>query len=211
MTNWSPPRATISPGPQFDESSACALCYTSGTTGKPKGVLYTHRSTLLHALWRLAARRHRDAAPRCRLPGRADVPRLRLERALCRADERRQAGLPGPQLDGASLYELFEAEGVTLEPRRADGLARLRELSARQQRKRARRCAASLSGGAAVPPALIEAFEATRHHVIQGWGMTEMSPLGTVATLKAQASRRSTCRATRDQARNRAGRCSASR
>jgi fatty-acyl-CoA synthase len=93
--------------------------------------------------------------------------------------------LPGPRLDGASLYELFEAEGVTLSlgvPIIWLGLEA--HLTANQLR-----CSTLnriLSGGSAIPPSLIEALE-DRHgiNVIQGWGMTEMSPLGSTSVLKA--------------------------
>ena len=71
--------------PEFDEWSASALCYTSGTTGKPKGVLYSHRSTVLHAYGVSLPDAIPSVEPRHGLPDRADVPRLRLERAVCRA------------------------------------------------------------------------------------------------------------------------------
>jgi len=93
--------------------------------------------------------------------------------------------LPGPRLDGPSLYELFEAEGVTMSlgvPTVWLGFeAHLAATGAR--------CSTLqwiLSGGAAVPPTLIEAFEHRGIHIRQGWGMTEMSPLGTTAALKAK-------------------------
>ena len=120
--------------PEFDEWTASALCYTSGTTGRPKGVLYTHRSTLLHAygvsLPDGIPASSRDAicpvvpmfhACGWSVPYYAPMNGVKLV-------------LPGPYLDGASLYELFEAEGVTLEPRRADRLARLRGASERDRR-----------------------------------------------------------------------------
>ena len=116
--------------------------------------------------------------------------------------------LPGPHLDGASLYELFEAEGVTLEPRRADGVARLRGASAAT----GARCSTLrriLSGGSAVPPSMFEAFDRRGITVCQGWGMTEMSPVGTTALLMAKHADLDPARCSRS-ARSRAGRCSAS-
>ncbi len=120
--------------PEFDEWTASALCYTSGTTGRPKGALYSHRSTLLHAYGASLP----DAIP------------VSARDAICPVVPMFHACgwgvpyfapmngaklvLPGPHLDGASLYELFEAEGVTLEPRRADRVARLRGASERDRR-----------------------------------------------------------------------------
>ena len=81
--------------PSFDENTASALCYTSGTTGRPKGVLYSHRSTVLHAyaiaLPDVLALRATDPHP----AGRADVPRQRLGHSLCRGADRRGAGAAG--------------------------------------------------------------------------------------------------------------------
>ncbi|HEX5454800.1 MAG TPA: long-chain-fatty-acid--CoA ligase [Stellaceae bacterium] len=172
--------------PEFDERSAASLCYTSGTTGRPKGALYGHRSTVLHA-FALAmpdatAMSARDAV----------CPVVPLFHACgwgvpyAAAMTGAKLVLPGPHLDGASLYELFEAEGVTLSlgvPTVWLGFeAHLTERNL---------CCSSLnrvlSGGSAVPLALIEAFE-NRHRitVIQGWGMTEMSPLGSGAVPKAK-------------------------
>ena len=101
--------------PSFDERTASSLCYTSGTTGNPKGVLYSHRSTVLHRYGAGAARRARPLGARRDPAGGADVPRQCLGHALRRADgPARSWCSPAPQLDGASLYELFEKEKVTL-------------------------------------------------------------------------------------------------
>jgi fatty-acyl-CoA synthase len=92
---------------------------------------------------------------------------------------------PGARLDGASLHELFEAEGVTLSlgvPTVWLGF----EAYMREKKLRCSTLRGVLSGGSAVPPSLIEAFEARGIDMVQGWGMTEMSPLGTVSTLKAK-------------------------
>jgi fatty-acyl-CoA synthase len=171
--------------PEFDEWTASALCYTSGTTGKPKGVLYTHRSTLLHAYGVSMP----DAIPASSddticpvvpmfhacgwsVPYYAPMNGTRLV-------------LPGPYLDGASLYELFEAEGVTLclgVPTVWLGFeAHLAASGARCSTLRR-----VLSGGSAVPPSMITAFERHGIGVCQGWGMTEMSPVGTTAVLKGK-------------------------
>src|SRR5579862_3774138 len=100
--------------PDFDERTAAALCYTSGTTGHPKGVLYSHRSTLLHALG--------ASLPSAIPMTAADVvcPIVPLFHACGWATaytapmNGAKLVYPGPKLDGASLYELFEAEGVTI-------------------------------------------------------------------------------------------------
>jgi acyl-CoA synthetase (AMP-forming)/AMP-acid ligase II len=171
--------------PEFDEFSASALCYTSGTTGRPKGVLYTHRSTVLHAYGASLP----DAIPVS--AGDVVCPVVPMFHACAwsvpyvAAMNGVKLVLPGPRLDGASLYELFEAEGVTMSlgvPTVWLGFeAHLAQTGARCSTLRR-----ILSGGAAVPPSMIQAFDRRGIQVTQGWGMTEMSPLGTAAVLKAK-------------------------
>src|SRR5437899_1993322 len=172
--------------PEFDEWTAAALCYTSGTTGEPKGALYAHRSTVLHA-FALAmpdatAISARDAVCPVVPMFHACAWGVPYAAAMTGA----KLVLPGPRLDGASLYELFEAEGVTLSlgvPTIWLGF----EAHLATNNLRCTSLSRILSGGSAVPPALIDAFE-NRHGitVIQGWGMTEMSPLGSAAVPKAK-------------------------
>jgi fatty-acyl-CoA synthase len=171
--------------PEFDELTAAALCYTSGTTGKPKGALYSHRSTVLHAFGISLP----DAIP---ISARDTVcPVVPLFHAcgwgIAYAAPMNGAKLvlPGPRLDGRSLYELFEAEGVTVSlgvPTVWLGFEAYLAASGTL-------CSTLrwvLSGGSAVPPSLIEAFESRGILMRQGWGMTEMSPLGTTAALKGK-------------------------
>src|SRR5437763_5491407 len=172
--------------PVFDEWTASALCYTSGTTGKPKGALYSHRATVLHA-WALAspdatAMSARDAV--CPVVPMFHACAWGVPYAAAMSGAK--LVLPGPRLDGASLYKLFEAEGVTLSlgvPTVWLGF----EAHLTANNLRCTSLNRILSGGSAVPPALIDAFE-NRHgiQVIQGWGMTEMSPLGTAAVPNAK-------------------------
>ncbi|MBV9826913.1 MAG: long-chain fatty acid--CoA ligase [Alphaproteobacteria bacterium] len=171
--------------PDLDERFAAALCYTSGTTGRPKGALYSHRSTVLHAFGL--------ASPDATSMSARDVvcPVVPMFHACAwgvpyaAAMNGTKLVLPGPRLDGASLYELFEAEGVTL----ALGVPTIWlgfEAHLTANKLTCSSLNRILSGGSAVPLSLIDAFE-NRHKisVIQGWGMTEMSPLGTAAVPKA--------------------------
>ncbi len=174
--------------PEFDERTASALCYTSGTTGNPKGVLYSHRSTVLHAYGASLP----DAIPVS--AGEVVCPVVPMFHACAWSVPYTapmngvKLVLPGRHLDGASLYELFETEGVTMSlgvPTVWLGFeAHLAATDARCSTLRR-----ILSGGSAVPPSLIAAFERRGIAVTQGWGMTEMSPLGTTAVLKAKHAR----------------------
>jgi acyl-CoA synthetase (AMP-forming)/AMP-acid ligase II len=171
--------------PEFDERTAAALCYTSGTTGHPKGVLYSHRSTVIHAL--AASLPH--AIPMTASDVVCPIVPLFHACGWATAYTAPMNGAklvwPGARLDGPSLCELFNAEGVTLSlgvPTVWLGFeAYLRETGATCATLRG-----VLSGGSAVPPSLMAAFEARGIDMVQGWGMTEMSPLGTVSALKAK-------------------------
>ncbi|MBK7765080.1 MAG: fatty-acid--CoA ligase [Sulfuritalea sp.] len=170
--------------PEFDENTASSLCYTSGTTGNPKGVLYSHRSTVLHAYGSSLPDSLGASARDSILPA---VPMFHVNAwGLPYACPLTGAKLvmPGPHLDGASLYSLFEEEGVTLSagvPTIWLGL--LQYLQANKLKlSTVRRL---VIGGSAAPPAMISAFdEQFGVTVLHAWGMTEMSPLGTVNTCK---------------------------
>jgi fatty-acyl-CoA synthase len=170
--------------PVLDENAASSLCYTSGTTGSPRGALFSHRSTVLHSFSMCMADFLALSSQESLCPV---VPMFHVNgwgcpygAAMCGA----RLVLPGPHLDGAALHALLEAEQVTL----ASGvptiwLGLLKHLEETGGRLSSLRRA--VVGGAAPPLALIEAFE-DRYgvSVIQGWGMTEMSPVGTIGTLK---------------------------
>ena len=170
--------------PELDERSAVALCYTSGTTGNPKGALYSHRSTVLHAYAAALPDAMGASALDAILPV---VPMFHVNAwglpYVCPMVGAKLV-LPGPALDGKSLYELFEAEGVTYSagvPTVWLGL--LQYVTVNQLRfstfKR------TVIGGSACPPAMIRTFrEDYGVDVIHAWGMTELSPLGTLSRLQ---------------------------
>jgi acyl-CoA synthetase (AMP-forming)/AMP-acid ligase II len=172
--------------PDIDERSAASLCYTSGTTGKPKGVLYSHRSTVLHAFGActvdsLAVARRETAL--------LVVPMFHVNAwsmPYAAAMSGARLVLPGPALDGASVYSLLRDERVTLalgvptvwlmllQHVSTTGLKPYAELALQRV----------VIGGAAVPRAMIEAFENDFGAVVvHAWGMTETSPVGTVNNL----------------------------
>ena len=172
------------PWPQFDERSAAALCYTSGTTGNPKGVLYSHRSTLLHAYGAALPDALSLSARDCVLPV---VPMFHVNAwGLPYSCSMTGAKLvfPGGALDGKSVYDLIEGEGVTM----AAGvptvwLGLLNHMA--QEKVQFSTLDRTVIGGSACPPAMIRAFKDQYGvTVLHAWGMTEMSPLGTVCNLK---------------------------
>ena len=172
--------------PSFDENTAACLCYTSGTTGNPKGVLYSHRSTVLHAIVGATPDVLNASARDCILPV---VPMFHVNAwGLVYVAPMTGAKLvfPGPGLDGKSLYELFEAEQVTLSagvPTVWQGLLAYVEGNGLKFSSMRR----SAIGGSACPPAMIAKFrDAYDVQVIHAWGMTEMSPIGTAAAFKAK-------------------------
>ncbi|HET7260402.1 MAG TPA: 3-(methylthio)propionyl-CoA ligase [Casimicrobiaceae bacterium] len=172
--------------PDLDETSACGLCYTSGTTGNPKGVLYSHRSTVLHAL-------------AIALPDVANLGAKSVVLPIVPMFHVNAWGLPytaplvgaklvfpGAALDGKSLYALFEDEGVThsagvptvwlgmIDYMKTNGLAfsTFRE---------------TIIGGSACPPAMMRTLREDFGVVVKhGWGMTETSPVATAGAQKGK-------------------------
>jgi len=170
--------------PSFDENTASSLCYTSGTTGNPKGALYSHRSTLLHTYAGALPDALNCSARDVILPV---VPMFHvnawgLPYIACMVGAK--LVFPGPWLDGKSLHDLFESEGVTMSagvPTVWQGLlthVESNKLSFSTMRR-------TVIGGSACPPAMMRAFQERYDvQVLHAWGMTEMSPIGTVCTLK---------------------------
>ena len=172
--------------PQFDENTAASICYTSGTTGNPKGAVYSNRSTVLHAYAAALPDAMSVAAVDTVLPV---VPMFHVNAwglpysgALIGC----KLVLPGHHLDGASLYDLFEKEKVTFSagvPTIWLGLIN----HVKQNNLKFSTFKRTVVGGAACPPAMIRTLEDEFGvQVIHAWGMTEMSPLGTLGRLKAK-------------------------
>jgi len=175
--------------PSFDERSAAALCYTSGTTGNPKGALYSHRSTVLHA--------YAGALPDALNLSSRDsilpvVPMFHVNAwglPYGAAMTGAKMVFPGAALDGRSVYELIESEGVTMAAGVPTVWLGLLNHTAQHGLKFStmRR---TVIGGSACPPAMIKSFRDDYDvTVLHAWGMTEMSPLGTVCTLKPSQTR----------------------
>jgi fatty-acyl-CoA synthase len=166
--------------PIFDERTASSLCYTSGTTGNPKGVLYSHRSTVIHSMMMCSGPVLAMTPDTTILPVvpmfHANAWGLVYAGPICGA----KLVFPGFKLDGASVYELLDKEQVTLSAGVPTVWLALLDYCA-QNKLRMSSVKRSLIGGSAVPIAMIERFWKEHEiEVAQGWGMTEMSPLGTL-------------------------------
>ena len=170
--------------PQFDENSASSMCYTSGTTGNPKAALYSHRSTMLHA--------YAVAMPDVMAVSARDsilpvVPMFHVNAwglPYTAAMTGAKLVFPGPAMDGKSIFELIESEKVSF----AAGVPTVWQMMLAHIQSNNLKFSTlkrTVIGGSACPPAMITAFnDVYGVEVLHAWGMTEMSPLGTVCTLK---------------------------
>jgi fatty-acyl-CoA synthase len=174
--------------PDFDEQQAAAMCYTSGTTGRPKGALYSHRSTVLHSMMAAMGNTFALSEGDCVLPV---VPMFHVNAwGLPFASVLVGAKLmmPGPHLDPASLLEDLEQEEVTLTAGVPTVfLAVLQALDAEPEKYDLSKLRAMVIGGSAAPKGVISAYK-EQHGIpiVHAWGMTEMSPIGTVANLTTE-------------------------
>jgi fatty-acyl-CoA synthase len=172
--------------PEFDEKNASSLCYTSGTTGNPKGVLYSHRSTLLHTLMELAPDTFGISSAETLM---LIVPMFHANAwgaPYAAAMVGAKLVLPGPHLDGESVYNLMRDEKVTF----SQGVPTVWMMLFQHLDKNPQLDPRSLGvkrigiGGAAVSRAVLERFENQfGAEVVQGWGMTETSPIGVISKL----------------------------
>ncbi len=172
--------------PDPDERAAAAMCYTTGTTGNPKGVLYSHRSLVLHTFGLAQA----DCMGICEADVMLPVVPMFHANAWGMPFAAAMAGakmvMPGPHLDAANLVDLFQGERVTVTggvPTIWMGV--LQYLDANRGAFDLSRIRAMFVGGAAVPRAMLEAFDRHGLKIVHAWGMTELAPLGSICHLSA--------------------------
>ncbi|MCS6810368.1 MAG: 3-(methylthio)propionyl-CoA ligase [Tepidimonas sp.] len=182
--DWIAPYAPRYDWPRFADDTASSMCYTSGTTGHPKAALYSHKSTILHAYAAALPDVMCLSARDCVLPV---VPMFHVNAwgiPYSAAAVGCKLVLPGAQLDGKSVYELLRAERVTM----AAGVPTVWQMLLAHMAAHDLRLPdlqRTVIGGSACPPAMIQAFrEQYGVEVLHAWGMTELSPLGTLCTLK---------------------------
>ncbi len=182
--SWIATQPTAYKWPTFDENTASSMCYTSGTTGNPKAALYSHRSSTLHAyaaaLPDVMSLSARDAVLPVVPMFHVNAWGIPYSAALTGA----KLVFPGPAMDGKSIYELLEAEKVTY----AAGVPTVWQMLLGHLGANGLKFShlkRTVIGGSACPPAMIKAFNDDYGvEVLHAWGMTEMSPLGTLCTLK---------------------------
>jgi fatty-acyl-CoA synthase len=181
---WMGRQSTSYQWPVFDENTASSMCYTSGTTGNPKAALYSHRSTTLHAyaaaLPDVMCISARDAILPVVPMFHVNAWGIPYSAALTGA----KLVFPGPGMDGKSVYEMIENEGVTY----AAGVPTVWQMLLTYMKPNGLKFSTlkrTVIGGSACPPTMIDAFgDDYAVEVLHAWGMTELSPLGTLCTLK---------------------------
>ena len=181
---WMGNQSTTYQWPVFDENTASSMCYTSGTTGNPTAALYSHRSTTLHAyaaaLPDVMCISARDAILPVVPMFHVNAWGIPYSAALTGA----KLVFPGPGMDGKSVYEMIENEGVTY----AAGVPTVWQMLLGHMKPHGLKFSTlkrTVIGGSACPPAMIDAFRDDYGvEVLHAWGMTELSPLGTLCTLK---------------------------
>jgi fatty-acyl-CoA synthase len=170
--------------PKLEERRAAAMCYTSGTTGRPKGVLYSHRALVLHSLMAALPDAHSISGRDTILPV---VPMFHANAwglPYIAAFAGTGLVLPGPKLDAESVLELLAGEKVTITAGVPTvWMAILQALGDEPHRWDLSALRVMIVGGSAVPRSMIEGFDKHGLTIIQAWGMTETSPMGTVCRL----------------------------
>ena len=172
------------PWASFDENTAAGMCYTSGTTGNPKGVVYSHRSNVLHSMMAVAPDAFDLSVQDTIMPVVPFFHANGWSIAFSAPMVGCKLVLPGAKLDGPSIYELLETEGVTMTAAVPTiWLMLLNDLESTGRKLTTLRRV--LIGGSACPRAMIQKFEDNYGvPVAHAWGMTEMNPVGSICSIK---------------------------
>ena len=175
MRNGSPRPTAILPGESFDENTAAGMCYTSGTTGNPKGVVYSHRSNVLHAMWRARPTRSGHCSLDVVMPV---VPMFHANGwslAFSAPDGRRHPGTAGHEAGWRLDLRAAERATRSLARRRCRPCGLTYCSISKRAAVRCRICERVVIGGSACPRAIVKKFqERYGVEVIHAWGMTEM-------------------------------------